>query len=147
MAKAKERIVLRGDQQTTIEIGFSRDGKSKSEAGDVIAVAATAATILSARFNPETGLVDVVPIEGAVGPSDVVVGITLADGTVLPPQTVQYDVIHPDAEAVVLKPGSVVEKKTIITVPQPNAEPHVVPAAPEKLIDPPESARPKTTGL
>lgn len=142
--KAKERIVLRGDQQTTIAIGFSREGKSKIEPGDTIAVASSAATILSARFNPETGLVDVVPIEGAVGSSDVSVAITLADGSVLPAQVVEYEVVHPDADAVVLAPGSIGDKKTIIVVPQPNADPHVVPVAPEALSADEKS---KTTGL
>jgi len=129
--KADERIALRNDQQTTIAIGFSRKGKSAIESGDKIAVASSAVTVLFARFNPETGLVDVVPVEGAEGPADVTVGVTLADGTVLPPRIVEYEVKHPDAEAVVLKLGSIDEKKTAIIVPQPNPEPHVVPV-PEK---------------
>lgn len=130
--KEKDRIVLRGDQQTTVAIGFSRKGKTKIEPGDTIAVASSAATVLSARYNPDTGLVDVVPIDGAVGQSDVSVAITLADGSALPPQVVQYVVIHPDAETVVLAPGAISEKKTIIKVPLPNAGPHVVPTPPEE---------------
>lgn len=127
MEKTKERIALRSDQQTTIAIGFDRKGKSAIEPGDKIKVESSAGSILNARFNPETGVVDVVPIEGAVGPADVTIGITLADGTVLPPQIVLYDVKHVDAEAVVLTPGSVGEKKTIIVNPEPNPEVHVVP--------------------
>lgn len=144
--KAKERIILRGNQQTTISIGFSRGGKVKIEHGDKIAVASSAGTIISARFNPGSGLVDVVPIDGALGQSDVSVTITLADGSVLPPQAVEYTVVHPDAEAVVLAPGTISDKKTVIRVPLPNAEPHVVhaPATPEKKPDP---ARGKITGL
>lgn len=134
----RERIVLRGNQQTTIAIGFSRGGKSRIEPGDKIAVASSAATIISARFNPETGLVDVVPIEGALGESDVSVGVTLADGSVLPPQIVEYKVVHPDAEAVALSPGAIGDKKTIITVPLPNAEPHVVPVPAKKPHASPE---------
>lgn len=130
--KAKERIKLRGNQQTTVAIGFARGGKSKIEPGDKIAVASTAVSVLSARFNPETGLVDVVPVHGALGDSDVHVGITLADGTVLPPQAVQYTVVHPDAEAVTLAPGAIGDKKTIITNPVPNADPHVVPEPKKK---------------
>lgn len=143
--KAKERIVLRGDQQTTIAIGFSREGKSKIDSGDTIAVASSAATIISARFNPETGLVDVVPIEGAVGPSDVTVAVTLADGSMLPPQVVEYQVVHPDAEAVVLEPGAIGDKKTIIVNPVPNPGPHVVPTAPPEKVAEPEAG--KTTAL
>ena len=127
--KPKERIVLRGNQQTEIAVGISHGGKNQIDPGDKIAVASSAATIISARFNPETGLIDVVPIEGALGPSDVSVTITLADGTVLPPQVVEYEVIHPHAEAVTLTPGAVVDKQTVITVPRPNPEPHVVPDA------------------
>jgi len=125
--KSRERIVLRSDQQTTIAIGFSREGKSTIEPGDTIRVASSAATIISARFNPETGLVDVVPIEGALGPSDVSVEVTLADGSVLPAQTVEYMVVHPDHEAIVLTPGAIGDKQAVIAVPVPNPDPHVVP--------------------
>lgn len=135
--KPKERIKLRNNQQTAISIGFARGGKSTLFSGDKIAVASSAATIISARFNPETGFIDVVPIEGALGESDVSVGITLADGAVLPPQIVQYTVVHPDAEAVVLTPRAIGEKTTIIVNPQPNAEPHVVSAPPEHVVPAP----------
>ena len=133
--KPRERIVLRSNQQTTIAIAVSREGKSEIEPGATIRVASSAATIISARFNSETGVVDVVPIEGALGPSDVSVAVTLADGTVLPPQVVEYMVVHPDAEAIVLTPGAISDKQTIIAVPVPNAEPHVVPA-PEQKAEP-----------
>lgn len=126
----KKRIVLRGNQQTTIAIGVTHEGKSQFDPGDKIKVESSAATIISARFNPETALVDVVPIEGAVGPSDVIVTITLADGTVLPPQVVEYEVVHPYAEDVSLTPGTIVDKETIVTNPVPNPEPHVIPDAP-----------------
>jgi hypothetical protein len=144
--KPKERIVLRNNQQTTIAITVPRQGKYEIEPGATIRVASSAATIISARFNPETGVVDVVPIEGALGPSDVSVAVTLADGTVLPPRAVEYMVVHPDAEAVVLTPGAISDKQTIITVPVPNAEPHVVPAPEEKAepgaLPPPEHEPP-----
>jgi hypothetical protein len=130
--KVKELIVLKNDQQTTIAIGFSRKGKSTIEPGDKISVASSAVTILSAQYNPETKVIDVVPVEGAEGPADVMVTVTLADGTVLPMQTVEFDVKHRDADAVTLKPGSIGEKKTIIVVPQPNDDPHIVPAPADK---------------
>lgn len=139
MDKPKERIVLRNDQQTTIAIGFARKGKSAIEPGDKIAVASSAGTILSTRYNHETGVVDVVPIEGAKGPADVTVGVTMADGTILPPQTVMYEIKHPDAEALVLTPGAIGEKKTVIVVPLPNPEPHLV-VAPEKPLTAKEKA-------
>jgi hypothetical protein len=141
--KPKERIALRNDQQTTVAIGLFRKGKSAIEPGDKITVASSAGTILSAWYNHETHVIDVVPIEGAQGPADVTVGITLADGTVLPSQTVMYEVKHPDAEAVVLTPGAIGEKKTVIVVPLPNPEPHVV-AEPEHHETVKEKAAGKT---
>lgn len=130
--KAKERIVLKNDQQTTVAIGFSRRGKSAIEPGDKIMVESSAVTVLSAQYNPETKVVDVVPVEGSEGPADVMVTVTLADGTVLPMQTLEFDVKHRDADAVTLTAGSVGEKKTVIVVPQPNSDPHIVPLPPEK---------------
>lgn len=150
-AIAKERIVLRNDQQTTVSIGFDRNGKSVAEPGDSILVASSAGTILSTQFNPETGVIDVVPIDGALGSSDVVVTVTLADGTVLPSQFVGYDIVHPDAESVVLTPGSIGAKTTVIVVPQPNPDPHMVqvPVAPVPspvpVVAQDDSAWPKTT--
>src|SRR5947207_16010141 len=122
--KAKERIVLRGNQQTAIGIGFAHKDKSKLDPGDKVVVVSSAATVINARYNPETEVVDVVPIEGALGPSDVSVTIILADGYILPPQVVEYEVVHPDAEAVVLTPSGIGEKKTIVTTPMPNREPY-----------------------
>src|ERR1700686_4049029 len=115
------RIAIRSDQQTTIAIAFSRNGKTVAEAGDSILVASSAATILNAAFNAATGLVDVIPVDNAVGSSDVTVTATLADGTVLPAQVVGFDVTHPDADAVVLTAGAIVEKTASIPVPLPNA--------------------------
>ncbi len=121
-----DRIALRNDQQTTIAIAFSRKGKTVAEPGDTVRVASSAATVLNATFNPETGLIDVVPIDDALGPSDVVVTVTLADGVVLPAQSVGFDIIHPDADAVVLSAGEIVDKTTSIRVPRPNPDPVVI---------------------
>lgn len=129
---ADERIALRNDQQTTIGVSLDRKGKNAIEPGDKITVASSAVTVLHASFNPEAGVVDVVPVEGAQGPADVSVAITLADGAVMPLQTVLYEVKHPDAEAVVLEPGEIGEKKRVIVVPLPNPEPHEVPLPVEK---------------
>jgi hypothetical protein len=124
-----DRIALRNDQQTTIAIAFARKGKTVAETGDTILVASSAGTILNATFNPTTGLVDVIPIDDAVGASDVTVTATLADGTVLPPQIVGFDVRHADADAVVLTPGVIVDKAVSIAVPLPNAPAVVIVAA------------------
>lgn len=140
--EAEERIVLLGNQQTTIAIKLDREGKNNIEPCDTISVKSSKGTVLSARFNPETGVVDVVPIEGvlgAFGESDVSVAVTLADGTVLPSQVARYQVVHPDVDAVVLEPGEIVEKTIIIEVPALNPEPHVVPVE--------DHPKPKTTGL
>lgn len=133
-----DRVQLKSNQQTTVAVGFARDGKTQTEPGDAITVGSSAGTILSARYNPDTGLVDVVPIEGAAGIADVFVMVTLADGTLLPPQNVPYLIVHPDIDAVVLTPGGIVDKTTIITNPLPNPDPHVV-AAPVSDVPPPET--------
>lgn len=121
-----DRIALRNDQQTTIEIAFEREGKTVIETGDSILVASSAGTIINATFNPATGMVDVVPIDGVVGSSDVVITVTLADGVVLPAQAIGYDVRHADADAVLLTPGEIVEKTVTIAVPVPNPAPVVI---------------------
>lgn len=126
-----DRIALRNDQQTTIAISFERQGKTVAEVGDTILVAATAITILTATYNLETGLVDVVPVDDAVGLADVTVTATLADGTVLPPQTVGFDVKHVDADAVHLKPGAIVDKTASVPLFSQINPPPVVIAAPE----------------
>jgi hypothetical protein len=128
-----DRITLRNDQQTTIAIGFARKGKTVAEVGDSILVASSAATILNATFNPATGMVDIIPIDDAVGSSDVSVIATLADGVVLPPQVIGFDVVHADADAVVLTAGAVVDKTVSIVVPVPN-EPAVVIVAPDAPV-------------
>lgn len=137
-----ERIALRNDQQTTIAIAFARKGKTVTEVGDTIAVSSSAVTVLNATFNVATGLVDVIPVDDAVGPADVTVMATLVDGTVLPAQVVSFDVKHADADAVVLTAGDIVDKTVSIAVPVPNAPPVVIappadasPAA--KPADPP----------
>lgn len=131
----KDRITLPNDQQTTIAIGFARDGKTVAEPGDKLAIASSAVTVLAAIFNAETGLIDVIPVDGATGSAGVTVTATLADGTVLPAQTVSFDVTHPDADALVLTEGALVEKTASIPVPKPNAEPVVIPAPPEAVAE------------
>lgn len=137
-----DRIALRNDQQTTIAISFARKGKTVAETGDSILVASSAGTILNATFNPATGMIDVIPVDDAVGPSDVTITATLADGTVLPPQIVGFDVKHPDADAVVLTVGAVIDKTASIPVPLPNAPAVVIVAA-----DPPSAPTPPLAPL
>lgn len=139
-----DRIALRNDQQTSIAIAFARKGKTVAEVGDTIAVASSAVTILNATFNPVSGLVDVIPVDDAIGPADVTVIATLADGVVLPAQVVSFDVKHPDADAVVLTPGDIVDKAVSIPVPMANPDPVVIVADDPAPTDPAPAAAPIT---
>lgn len=121
-----DRIILRNDQQTTIAIAFAREAKTAVEVGDTIAISSSKGSIVNATFNPVTGLVDIIPIDGAIGSSDVTITATLADGVVLPAQVIGFDVQHPDADAVVLTPGEIVDKTVSIPMPIPDAPPVVV---------------------
>ncbi len=128
-----DRITLRNDQQTTIAISFARKGKAVIEVGDTILVESSAGTIVNATFNPVTGLVDVVPIDDAVGSADVSIRATLADGVILPIQVIGFDVTHPDADAVVLTAGGIVDKVASI-IAAPNAPAVVIVDAPVAAV-------------
>lgn len=121
-----DRIALRNDQQTTIAIAFARKGKTVAEVGDTIVVACSAGTRLGATFNPASGLIDVIPVDDGIGEADVTVTVTLADGVVLPPQIVGFDVRHADADAVVLTPGAIVDKTVAVLMPVQNPAPVVI---------------------
>lgn len=121
---------LKNTKMRTVKVEFDLGGVEIPEVGAVITASVDATDKMTAVMEDDPLLIDCVAVDGAVGAATLTVTGTLPDGVVLV-QTMDFMIMQPDADTIMLTAGPEVDKPippVVVPVPEPPvAEPPVSP--------------------